>query len=193
MRNRPGRHFLQIPGPTNVPGRVLEAIGRPTIDHRGPEFATLGRECLDAMRRMLGTKWDASASSRPPAPGRGRRPSSTPCRRETGCSSTRPATSRASGRRWPGASASTSRRSRGTGARGSTRERSRRPSPGMPAVPGRSGPSRCSTTRPQPGRRATCRPCGGPSMRPATPRSSSWTPSPRSPPCPTSTTNGGWT
>ena len=56
MRNRPGRHFLQIPGPTNVPGRVLEAIGRPTIDHRGPEFAALGRECLDAMRRMLGTE-----------------------------------------------------------------------------------------------------------------------------------------
>ena len=52
----PGRHFLQIPGPTNVPGRVLEAIGRPTIDHRGPEFAALGRECLDAMRRMLGTR-----------------------------------------------------------------------------------------------------------------------------------------
>ena len=56
MRNRSGRHFLQIPGPTNVPGRVLEAIGRPTIDHRGPEFAALGRECLDAMRRMLGTR-----------------------------------------------------------------------------------------------------------------------------------------
>ena len=56
MRNRPGRHFLQIPGPTNVPGRVLEAIGRPTIDHRGPEFAALGRECLDAMGRMLGTR-----------------------------------------------------------------------------------------------------------------------------------------
>ena len=55
MRNRPGRHFLQIPGPTNVPGRVLEAIGRPTIDHRGPEFAALGRACLDGMRRMLGT------------------------------------------------------------------------------------------------------------------------------------------
>ena len=56
MRNRPGRHFLQIPGPTNVPGRVLEAIGRPTIDHRGPEFAALGQACLDGMRRMLGTE-----------------------------------------------------------------------------------------------------------------------------------------
>ena len=56
MRNRPGRHFLQIPGPTNVPGRVLEAIARPTIDHRGPEFADLGRACLDGMRRIFGTE-----------------------------------------------------------------------------------------------------------------------------------------
>ena len=43
MRNQPsghtGRHFLQIPGPTNVPDRVLHAIAFPTIDHRGPEFA----------------------------------------------------------------------------------------------------------------------------------------------------------
>ena len=56
MRNRPGRHFLQIPGPTNVPGRVLEAIARPTIDHRGPGFAALGRACLDGMRRIFGTE-----------------------------------------------------------------------------------------------------------------------------------------
>ena len=35
----PGRHFLQIPGPTDVPGRVLRAISEPTIDHRGPDFA----------------------------------------------------------------------------------------------------------------------------------------------------------
>ena len=55
MRNRPGRHFLQIPGPTNVPGRVLEALARPTIDHRGPEFAALGRACLDGMRRIFRT------------------------------------------------------------------------------------------------------------------------------------------
>ena len=55
MRSRPGRHFLQIPGPTNVPDRVLGAIGRPTIDHRGPEFAALGRACLDGMRRIFRT------------------------------------------------------------------------------------------------------------------------------------------
>jgi hypothetical protein len=37
-----GRHFLQIPGPTDVPGRILRAISEPTIDHRGPDFAALG-------------------------------------------------------------------------------------------------------------------------------------------------------
>lgn len=54
-RHRSGRHFLQIPGPTNVPRRVLEAIARPTIDHRGPEFAALGRACLDGLRRIFRT------------------------------------------------------------------------------------------------------------------------------------------
>ncbi|MBV8764174.1 MAG: serine--glyoxylate aminotransferase, partial [Hyphomicrobiales bacterium] len=38
-----GRHFLQIPGPTPVPDRILRAISYPTIDHRGPEFEKLGR------------------------------------------------------------------------------------------------------------------------------------------------------
>src|SRR5205814_676501 len=41
-----GRHFLQIPGPTNVPDRVLHAMSFPTIDHRGPEFAGLGQEVV---------------------------------------------------------------------------------------------------------------------------------------------------
>ena len=41
MVTHTGRHFLQIPGPTNVPDRVLRAIDQPTIDHRGPEFAAL--------------------------------------------------------------------------------------------------------------------------------------------------------
>ena len=40
-----GRHFLQIPGPTNVPDRILRAIAAPTMDHRGPEFGRLGRQC----------------------------------------------------------------------------------------------------------------------------------------------------
>ena len=46
-----GRHFLQIPGPTNVPDRVLRAIDQPTIDHRGPEFARLGRNCSHGLKR----------------------------------------------------------------------------------------------------------------------------------------------
>ena len=50
-----GRHFLQIPGPTNVPDRVLRAIDRPTIDHRGKEFARLGRECLEGMKPIFNT------------------------------------------------------------------------------------------------------------------------------------------
>ena len=51
-----GRHFLQIPGPTNVPDRVLRAIDRPTIDHRGPEFAQLGLDVLNGMKRIFKTK-----------------------------------------------------------------------------------------------------------------------------------------
>src|SRR6476660_8959782 len=47
MAYQPGRHFLQIPGPTNVPDRVLRAIDQPTIDHRRAEFATLARTFLD--------------------------------------------------------------------------------------------------------------------------------------------------
>jgi len=50
-----GRHFLQIPGPTNVPDRVLRAIDFPTMDHRGPDFALLGREVLDGMKRIFRT------------------------------------------------------------------------------------------------------------------------------------------
>ena len=49
----PGRHFLQIPGPTNVPGRVLRAISEPTIDHRGPSFADLGRSVLTGLRPIF--------------------------------------------------------------------------------------------------------------------------------------------
>jgi alanine-glyoxylate transaminase/serine-glyoxylate transaminase/serine-pyruvate transaminase len=55
MSYRAGRHFLQIPGPTNVPERVLRAMAQPTIDHRGPEFQILGREVLDGIRQVFGT------------------------------------------------------------------------------------------------------------------------------------------
>ena len=51
-----GRHYLQIPGPTNVPDRVLRAIDRPTIDHRGPEFAELARSILDRIGAVFGTR-----------------------------------------------------------------------------------------------------------------------------------------
>ena len=50
-----GRHFLQIPGPTNVPDEVLHAIAMPTIDHRGPEFQVLGRRVLEKVRPVFGT------------------------------------------------------------------------------------------------------------------------------------------
>lgn len=50
-----GRHFLQIPGPTNIPDRILRAIGRPIIDHRGPGFASLGHEVLDGLRPIFKT------------------------------------------------------------------------------------------------------------------------------------------
>ena len=50
-----GRHFLQIPGPTNVPDRVLRAIDNPTIDHRGPAFGHLGLEILTNLRAIFQT------------------------------------------------------------------------------------------------------------------------------------------
>jgi alanine-glyoxylate transaminase / serine-glyoxylate transaminase / serine-pyruvate transaminase len=52
----PGRHFLQIPGPTNVPDRVLRAIDNPTMDHRGPEFGELGKEVLTNLRQIFQTE-----------------------------------------------------------------------------------------------------------------------------------------
>jgi alanine-glyoxylate transaminase/serine-glyoxylate transaminase/serine-pyruvate transaminase len=57
-RHPSGRHFLQIPGPTNVPDRVLRAIDHPTIDHRGPEFADLGKAVLAGMKKVFRTEHD---------------------------------------------------------------------------------------------------------------------------------------
>ncbi len=51
-----GRHFLQIPGPSNVPDRVLRAMDMPTMDHRGPGFAEVGRAALEGMRWVLGAE-----------------------------------------------------------------------------------------------------------------------------------------
>ena len=55
MASQSGRHFLQIPGPSNVPDRVLRAMDRPTIDHRGPEFARLGRAVLEGCQAVFRT------------------------------------------------------------------------------------------------------------------------------------------
>jgi alanine-glyoxylate transaminase/serine-glyoxylate transaminase/serine-pyruvate transaminase len=55
MSRAAGRHFLQIPGPTNVPDRVLRAIDFPTMDHRGPDFGKLGKEVLAGMQRVFKT------------------------------------------------------------------------------------------------------------------------------------------
>ncbi len=51
-----GRHFLQIPGPSPVPDRILRAMSLPTIDHRGPEFAQLGLKVLSGIREVFQTR-----------------------------------------------------------------------------------------------------------------------------------------
>jgi len=56
MPRQSGRQFLQIPGPTNVPDRVLHAIAQPTIDHRGPAFASLTAEVIDGLRQLFRTR-----------------------------------------------------------------------------------------------------------------------------------------
>ena len=56
MQQRSGRHFLQIPGPTNVPDRVLRAMAAPTIDHRGPEFQELTQEILVGLGNVVQTR-----------------------------------------------------------------------------------------------------------------------------------------
>jgi alanine-glyoxylate transaminase/serine-glyoxylate transaminase/serine-pyruvate transaminase len=56
MSVRRGRHFLHIPGPTNLPDRVLRAMDRPNIDHRGPEFAELGKRVLAGMKPVFKTE-----------------------------------------------------------------------------------------------------------------------------------------
>jgi alanine-glyoxylate transaminase / serine-glyoxylate transaminase / serine-pyruvate transaminase len=56
MSVRRGRHFLQIPGPSNSPDRILHALGQPTMDHRGPDFALLGKEVLGGMRKIFQTE-----------------------------------------------------------------------------------------------------------------------------------------
>jgi alanine-glyoxylate transaminase/serine-glyoxylate transaminase/serine-pyruvate transaminase len=56
MSYRSGRHFLQIPGPSNVPDRILRAIDHATMDHRGPEFGVMARQLLDDLKTIFKTK-----------------------------------------------------------------------------------------------------------------------------------------
>lgn len=56
MSRSAGRHFLQIPGPTNVPDRVLRAMDYPTIDHRGADFAELAKSCLEGLKPIFQTR-----------------------------------------------------------------------------------------------------------------------------------------
>src|SRR5215467_11183638 len=56
MTYKSGRHFLQIPGPTNVPDRVLRAIDNATMDHRGPEFGVMSLEILEGLKAVFQTK-----------------------------------------------------------------------------------------------------------------------------------------
>ena len=51
-----GKHFLQLPGPSNVPDRILRAMDYPTIDHRGPEFSKLANDCLEGIKTIFKTK-----------------------------------------------------------------------------------------------------------------------------------------
>ncbi len=55
MTHSEGRHFLQIPGPTNVPDRILRALAAPTIDHRGPGFARMAGEVLEGLKAVFKT------------------------------------------------------------------------------------------------------------------------------------------
>ena len=58
MKYASGRHFLQIPGPTNVPDRILRAMDHAVIDHRGPAFAELGLKVLDEIKTIFKTQQD---------------------------------------------------------------------------------------------------------------------------------------
>ena len=56
MSFKSGRHFLQIPGPSNVPDRILRAMNSPTIDHRGPDFSIIGKSILKDLKKIFKTE-----------------------------------------------------------------------------------------------------------------------------------------
>ena len=72
-----GRHFLQIPGPSPVPDRILRAMSLPTIDHRGPEFGALGLKVLAGIQQDLQDPPSGRHLSRRRAPAPGKRRWST--------------------------------------------------------------------------------------------------------------------
>ena len=80
-----GRHFLQIPGPTNVPDRILRAMDYPTIDHRGPEFAALAKKVLRGVQAGLPDQTAGHRLSGVRAPARGKPRWSTRSRPATWC------------------------------------------------------------------------------------------------------------
>ena len=143
----PGRHFLQIPGPTDVPGRVLRAISEPTTDHRGPDFAALGRSVLTGLKRVFQTNdpvlifpasgtgaWEAALVNTL-SPGE-----RSLCRKPVG--------SPRSGARWRSALASSRSFSKPTGDAAPTQPRSRKRC--EPTREKKSARSGSSTTRPRP-------------------------------------------
>ena len=79
-----GRHFLQIPGPSPVPDRILRAMSYPTIDHRGPEFGALGLQVLAKVQKIFKTR-NPSSSTQPLARARGKVRWSTCAARATMC------------------------------------------------------------------------------------------------------------
>ena len=88
MSNEPrraGRHFLQIPGPTPVPDRILRAMDMPVIDHRGPEFKKLGLRVLAGIKTIFKTTQPGRHLSLVGHRARGRRRCSTRFRPATRC------------------------------------------------------------------------------------------------------------
>ena len=91
MSYRSGRHFLQIPGPSNVPDRVLRAIDRATMDHRGPEFGEFTLSILERLKTVFKTEGSVitSPTGRSPPTTSPRRSPSTSTRNAKGGASER--------------------------------------------------------------------------------------------------------
>ena len=188
---RAGRHFLQIPGPTPVPDRILRAMDMPVIDHRGPEFKVLGLKVLAGIKTIFKT---ASPVFIYPSSGTGAweaalvntlSPGDKVLMYETGHFATL----------WKSMATQARPRSRSssprTGAAAPTPRPSRRGCARTRGTPSR--PCASSTTRPpRAPPRASTR-CAAPSTRPGIRRCSWSTPSPRSPRSTTATTSGAST